>query len=218
MRRFKAIDVEPGQRYGQLTVMHEAARMYQPSGQFARSFMCKCDCGQMKRVRLAHLRHDRVRSCGCIADPVHGLVGTPLHNTWRGMKMRCDNPNYAGAHIYSERGIAVCKEWSDSFLEFDKWSKANGYAEGLTIDRVDNEKGYEPSNCRWVTPKVNSRNRRCTTMVTYRAEVVSFSELVERFGLEDHSTAIRHRIHRGWTADRAFDTPIRQGAYHRRAA
>lgn len=215
---YRAIVVEPGERYGQLTVVHEAERLYQPSGQYARSFMCKCECGNIKRVRLAHLRHGRVTSCGCNADPVHGLCGTPLHNSWRAMKMRCGWGGYSETRLYKARGIEVCKEWRDSFLEFAKWSRANGYAEGLTIDRIDSDGGYSPENCRWVTQGVNNSNRRCTVRVTYRGKEQPLTTALREHGLANHIASIRRRIARGWTADRAIDTPIRQGKYRRKAA
>lgn len=142
-------------------------------------------------------------------------MNTPLHNTWRAMKMRCYWSGYSEARLYSERGIQVCPEWKNDFLAFATWSNANGYAPGLTIDRIDNALGYEPSNCRWVTPRQNCNNRRCTTLVEYGGSTRPFTEVLEELGLSKHAPAIRSRMVRGWSATRAIDTPIRTGNYHK---
>ncbi len=198
-----------------LTIIKEVEPFVQPSGQKARSFLCVCDCGKEKRVRLSHLRHHRVKSCGCAVGEMHGGSGGTLYTSWRAMKMRCNWKGYSQAHLYSERGISVCREWASSFSAFRDWSMKNGYAPGLTIDRKKNSEGYTPENCRWVTQMENCNNRRNTFMVTYQGEDVSFSLLLHRLNLHDHASAIRTRIGRGWSADAAIDTPLRQGNYHR---
>lgn len=210
---FERVVVVPGERFGKLEVIYEAEKMVQPSGQSARSFMCMCECGKTKRVRLSHLRKGRVTSCGCIAAPVHGMVGTPLHNSWRAMKMRCEQDGYNQSELYKGRGIDVCKEWSSNFLEFAKWSIANGFRPGLHIDRIDNNKGYHPWNCRWVTPTENARNKRTTVMVTYRGQRMSLQHAIDMSGTRSGESAIYARLVRGWSADEAIDTPIRQGNY-----
>lgn len=209
----KIITVNAGERFGQLTVIREGVRTVQPSGQGQRMFLCLCDCGREKAVRLSHLRHGQVRSCGCLNGELHGLTGTPLHTSWRAMKMRCGWKGYREAHLYSERGITVCDEWKDSFSAFAKWAKENGHRDGLTIDRIDNNKGYEPSNCRWVSQRANCNNRRVTVRVMYNGECQSFMDLLHLLGRTEQSATIRARINRGWSAQRAIDTPIRKGNY-----
>lgn len=84
----------------------------------------------------------------------------PLYKIWRGMKKRCNNPNYVGYKYYGARGIRVCDMWESSFKDFYDWSISNGYVSGLQIDRIDNDGGYCPDNCRFVTPAENAQNRR----------------------------------------------------------
>lgn len=204
--------IEPGIRFGRLVVVSESDPAIQPSGQQQRTFMCRCDCGTLKRIRLSHLRHSRILSCGCLTGERHGMTGTPLHNTWRAMKMRCGWGNYIGAHLYSKRGIGVCKEWLQ-FSEFAKWAKCNGHADGLTLDRIDNEKGYSPENCRWVTQRQNCNNRRCTKMVRHNGLERPLTEVIEEAGLTQHSHTVRRRLSNGWPIEKALLAPIRTGKY-----
>lgn len=90
----------------------------------------------------------------------HGGKGTRLYRIWRGMKQRCLNPRFPEFYLWGGRGITICPEWIADFVPFRDWSLAHGYAANLQIDRRDNDKGYSFDNCRWVTPKVNSNNKR----------------------------------------------------------
>lgn len=99
----------------------------------------------------------------------HGLSGTKLHNCWRDMRFRVNNKTWKKAHCYSGRGIKICSEW-DNFMVFRNWALANGYVEGLTLDRKDNDGNYTPDNCRWVTAQqqaLNQRNNRSSTTGRY---------------------------------------------------
>jgi AP2 domain. len=91
---------------------------------------------------------------------IHGMKGTRLHNIWKNMLSRCGNPNNPSYFDYGARGIAVCYEWRKGFVAFHDWALANGYGESLTIDRVDNDLGYSPNNCRWVTMLEQGHNKR----------------------------------------------------------
>ncbi|MDR9419490.1 hypothetical protein [Gracilimonas sp.] len=206
------LEIPKGKRYGKLTVIKEVEKFVQPSGQTQRGFLCRCDCGNTKKVRLSHLEHDRVNSCGCLAGEFHDDHGTSLHNTWRGMKNR-SKEYHSQSYLYSDRGIDICDEWENSYLEFKTWALENGYEEGLTIDRKNNDKGYHPGNCRFVPQYVNNANRRNTYFVKYKGEEIAFTLLLRKKGLTDHYAAIRSRIKRGWDVDEAIDTPIREGNY-----
>ncbi len=145
---------------------------------------CACDCGGSKAVRGDHLKSGATQSCGCITKTANGLRGSKLYTIWRGIKKRCflhTNHNYKN---YGERGITMCDEWRYDFLAFYNWAISNGYDEGLTIDRIDNDGNYEPSNCRWVTAKVNGNNRRTCHYVTYNGETHTISEWADLFGVE----------------------------------
>ena len=89
----------------------------------------------------------------------HGFTKTRLHNTWKHMRTRCNNPNAKDYKYYGGRGIKICKKWDD-FIKFRKWALKNGYTDDLEIDRIDNDKNYKPKNCRWVTRSVNTANSR----------------------------------------------------------
>lgn len=208
------LNIQPGERYGRLTVIDEAPSQRLPSGQINRVMLCGCDCGNTKEVRLVHLVRLKITSCGCI-QPHHGGSGTKLHNCWRGMMNRTSSEKYIDAHRYVDRGIRVCTEWQ-TYPVFKKWALSNGYKEGLQIDRRDNDKGYYPENCRFVTNVVNVNNREVTLMVEYEGVMQSLQLILHSKAMDSHYGAIYSRIKRGWKATKAINTPIRQGNYGNR--
>lgn len=124
------------------------------------------------------------------------------------MRARCNKPNCSGYHKYGAKGIRVCEEWNKSFEPFMDWALSNGYSDELTLDRINSAGNYEPSNCRWVTQKIQQNNRSNNVKLTYGGEtknLVAWSE----------STGIPYRIlydryHRGWDHKRIFEQPIRK--------
>lgn len=134
---------------------------------------CECSCGNtcVRSNEYLATKKIKVKSCGCYAKDVHikhakeldhtkhNGYGTKLYGVWNSMKQRCYNPNVKSYNRYGGRGIKVCKSWYMDFSVFRKWALENGYKDGLTIDRIDNDRGYAPWNCRWVTKKIQAQNR-----------------------------------------------------------
>lgn len=103
----------------------------------------------------------KCKSCSVkIQMTTHGDTGSKLHNVWNSMRSRCSHQYDKSYKNYGERGINVCKEWASNYLVFKEWALENGYREGLSIDRIDNDKGYSPNNCRWTTDIIQGRNKR----------------------------------------------------------
>lgn len=154
----KFIDLT-GQRFGKLVVKERA-----PNTRFGGArWLCQCDCGRCSTVAAGELKRGHALSCGCARtthkDAGHGKRAK-LYIVWEGIKQRCCNPNNKNFPDYGGRGIKMCPEWHESYSCFREWAYQNGYAEGLQIDRINNDGNYCPENCRWVRRKTNIRNTR----------------------------------------------------------
>ena len=178
-------------KYGRLTVIET----FIEKGR--RKAICKCDCGNTKTVQMTHLKSGATKSCGCYHKDriketkcTHGKTRTSLHNRWKAIKQRCCNPNNKRYKDYGARGKTLCNDWLE-FKVFEKCALDNGYAENLTLDRIDNNKGYSPDNCRWVTTVVNNRNRRTTANI----EGKPLKEVSEEYGIK--YTTLRDRYYNG---------------------
>jgi hypothetical protein len=132
------------------------------------------------------------------------------------MRNRCSNKNNDAYKHYGGRGIKVCPEWN-TYLAFKEWAVSHGYADNLTIDRKDNDKGYSPDNCRWATMKEQALNRRSTHLITYKDETHSISEWSEILNFPVWT--ILNRIRYGWAIEKILTTPIKKTKpYKKRAA
>lgn len=156
-----------GQRFGRLVVVERAGSNERKHA----TWLCRCDCGKTITLLGYNLRSGNTNSCGCLNSDearkrfiTHNMSRSRLYNVWSGMKRRCCNPNSQRYHQYGGRGITICNEWLHDFQAFYEWAMANGYDENAahgqcTIDRIDNDKGYSPDNCRWVDMKTQRHNR-----------------------------------------------------------
>lgn len=138
----------------------------------------------------------------------HGGKGTRLYRIWLGMRRRCNCVTDAAYHRYGGRGIGICTEW-DEFDAFRDWATANGYASHLTIDRADNDKGYDPSNCRWATYRDQNRNYSRNRPVQYDGRTALIGDFAAEHGLP--ADVVKNRVMRyGWPMEKALTTPVRK--------
>ena len=158
-----------GRRFGKLVVLSRAER----PAHFKQKrlyWLCQCDCGNTTIVSGSNLVTNGTVSCGCgrreSKAKTHGFAShkkyDKLYHTWNGIKYRCYNPKSKDFKNYGQRGIRMCEEWLRDFMAFRNWALENGFAENLTIDRIEVDGNYEPSNCRWITVAEQNRNKTTT--------------------------------------------------------
>ena len=152
-----------GQKFGRLTVVERAENTPQGKARW----LCKCECGGTTVATKSDLDLGKVKSCGCLRKETtaelgriasHNGTGTRLYRIWSSMKQRCKYEHHKCFFRYGGRGITVCNTWEENFAAFRDWALENGYADNLTLDRIDVNGNYEPSNCRWVTMKTQQNN------------------------------------------------------------
>jgi hypothetical protein len=179
-----------GEKYGKLTVISLCTE--KTSGG-RRLWLCQCECGNYKKATRSHLQNGNTTSCGCVRKAKdkklgkklhrHGLYGKRIYTIWQQMKDRCYNKNNKDYTRYGGRGITVCDEWKTDAKAFSDWANANGYSDNLTLDRIDVNGNYEPSNCRWATIKQQDRNRTNTIYITFNGETKPLAEWCEIRGI-----------------------------------
>lgn len=201
-------------RFGRLTVISKAGNK---NGNVY--WICSCDCGSQTIVNGYKLRSGETQSCGCIRKErlskmtkKHGLTKKSLYNAWLNMKTRCNNPNFIEYERYGGRGIKYCSEW-EFFDNFMDWALKNGYQEikdingrtKLSLDRINNDGNYEPSNCRWATRIEQARNKSNNKKYNYNGKEYCLSELAT-FSSVTIDT-IRRRIKQGFCIKDAVEMP-----------
>ena len=179
-------------------------------------WLCKCECGNIKTVRIGSLRSGNTKSCGCLNTEMTILrnkkmskydvsTNDKLYWAWNHMLQRCFKDYENNKKYYKDRGITVCDEWKENFLAFREWSLNNGYKENLSLDRIDNNGNYEPKNCRWTTKEEQSNNTRSVRLIEYKGEIKSISQWARIFGI-DRKT-ISYRLKNNWDIDSLFIKP-----------
>lgn len=205
----KSIDLT-GQTFGYWTVLERATNDNKGQARW----LCRCECGTLKIVLGYSLRKGKSTNCGCVrlekmkkSSTTHGKRQHPLYIIWLDIKRRCLNKNDNAYMYYGGRNITICNEWIDNFDNFYNWSIENGYKKGLSIDRIDTNGNYEPSNCRWTNAKTQARNRRNNFNITYNGQTKCLSEWSEILCI--NRGTLKSRILRSkWSIEKAFNTPV----------
>jgi hypothetical protein len=173
---------------------------------------CKCDCGNITTTKTNALTSGVAKSCGCLHSEIvskqgtkHGYAGTRLYKIWCNMKTRCNTPSASKYEIYGGRGIRVCNEWL-TFEPFKDWAEANGYQDDLSIDRINSDGNYEPSNCRWTTYKIQGNNTKQNHILKFNGQEKTIAEWADFLGFS--YKVLSERIRRKWTTERALTTPV----------
>lgn len=163
----KSLDLK-GKKFHKLLVIEKVQNQKHKT-----MWKCLCDCGRITFASTSNLNANRVKSCGCLRNEKlierstsHNQRHTNLYEVWKTMKQRCFNPNNKVYKNYGGRGITVCDDWKDNFTSFYEWSMENGYKQGLTIDRIDNNSHYCHQNCRWTDRITQANNSRWNKHIT----------------------------------------------------
>lgn len=179
---------------------------------------CMCDCGKEFDSRVENLRSGETKSCGCLNKELsdqrrykHGYFEHPIYSVWEHVKGRCYNTNNSNYYLYGARGIRVCDEWKDNPQSFIEWSLKNGYKKGLQLDRINNDGNYEPENCRYTTPRINTNNRRNTIFITYNNKTLPLSEWAELLNISASTLRNRYKQNKMPIEDLLSITKLKAG-------
>ena len=189
-----------GEKFNMLTVLEECEERKDRK----KVYKCLCDCGNVVNVIGTNLRNGHSKSCGCLSTQIlkdrsitHGKSNTRLYRIYYNMKTRCNNQNNEHYNNWCKRGITVCDEWSKDFMTFHDWAISHGYSDNLTIDRIDNNKGYSPDNCRWVTNLEQQNNTRKNVYLTYNGKTQTIAQWSRELNVRPETIWKRH--HKGWS-------------------
>lgn len=208
-----------GQRFGRLVALNKIGKYTAPNGSKVNIWHCICDCGNYKDATTSALLSKKTQSCGCLQTEsryTHHLTHDKLYVVYRGMKDRCYNKNAKAYPNYGGRGIGICDNWMEDFLNFYNWSIDNGYAEGLTIDRIDVNGDYCPENCRWITHKAQQFNKRTNVRFAYNGMYLTLPEWSEIVGINVDTLASRIYT-RHWSIEKALSEPLHKESRNKNA-
>lgn len=170
----------------------------------------RCVCGNDRIVSGVNIRHNKTKSCGCLrklnhSGKTHGLYYTTSHSVWRNMKTRCNNPKSDRYKWYGRRGIKVCKRW-ELFENF--YADMGEKPKGLTLERIDNNKGYSKKNCKWATHKEQANNRRTSRILTLNGVSLTIAQWSEKLNILP--ATICNRINKsGWSVQRTLTEAVK---------
>lgn len=204
----KLIFIEPGQRFRRLVVLktdHIEGRKY---------YICQCDCGNTTKASGSALMSGNTGSCGCLmreyrksgnSNRTHGKRHSSEYEIWAAIQQRCKNPNNPAYPRYGGRGITVCERWK-TFAQFlaDVGERPDP---SLTLDRIDNNGNYEPSNCQWATLAQQGSNKRNNRILTFQGKSVTLAEWSRITGIK--RTTIDQRLNYGYSVEQALSLPVR---------
>ena len=191
-----------GQRFGRLLVIERTPKAY------PFHWSCRCDCGRMVVVSGSNLKN--TKSCGCWGLEVqrertkNRVAGTREHTSWSLARGRCFDESNKAYHYYGGRGITMCERWRNSFAAFVE--DMGPCPPGLSIDRIDNEKDYEPGNCRWADDFTQANNRRGNRRLTFAGRTMTVSQWSRVVGIS--RAALWERLDLGWSIERALTAPL----------
>lgn len=200
----------PGDKFGYLEVIEEVHPYVSKSGNSFRQFIFRCCCGKLITKKLGPIRESRVVSCGCYNNKrrtKHDLSKTDLYQVWIGMRQRCYNPRNLKYATYGGKGIAVCSEWNNSVSAFVEWALSNGYSQGLTIDRIDSNGDYCPTNCRIVDYSIQNNNTNRNHFVEIFGERKTIAEWSKDVRCVVNYETFAARIKRDWNPFVALTKP-----------
>lgn len=181
-------------------------------------YLCVClECNKETKATTTQLKNGLKKSCGCLqkellskAKITHGDSRTRLYRLYKGIKERCYKPTDENKRKnYYERGIRMCDEWFNNWLSFKEWALKSGYSEGLTIERINNNKGYSPDNCKWIPRAEQAANRRTNIFITIGTETHTIAEWCRINNISIDAACKRIEAY-GWDPVKAVTTPTRQ--------
>lgn len=189
-----------GKKFGNLTVVKKVERKNRSN-----QWLCKCDCGKEVVCYQYNLERGTSTSCGCLRSyyakktrSCHGESTGKFYKKWSSIKTRCYNKNTPCYKNYGGRGIKMCDEWLD-FWNFREWAYKNGYSEGLTLERIDVNGNYEPSNCKWIPMEEQAINKRNNSFIEYGGKKQTISQWSKKLGVGKEVLSYRYRA--GWTPE-----------------